>query len=56
MIEHQAQQVRELAMKMMEVNPRARKAALKKRLVETLIRRGHTKKRAQQLVKENWGK
>lgn len=32
------------------------KAELKKQLVQTLIRRGHTRKRAQQLVKENWGK
>lgn len=32
------------------------KSQLKNQLVQTLLRRGHTRKRAQQLVKENWGK
>lgn len=32
------------------------KAELKKQLVKTLMRQGHTRASAQQLVKESWGK
>lgn len=38
------------------MNPKAGKAELKKQLVKTLVRAGHTRQRAIQLVKENWGK
>lgn len=38
------------------MNPKAGKAQLKKQLVKTLVRSGHTRARAIQLVKENWGK
>lgn len=38
------------------MSPKAGKAELKKQLVKTLVRSGHTRQRAQQLVKENWGK
>lgn len=55
MIEHQ-KQMNDNEIARMIRNSKGGKAELKKQLVQTLISRGHTKKRAQQLVKENWCK
>jgi len=42
--------------KAISMNPKAGKAELKKQLVKTLVRSGHTRARAIRLVKENWGR
>ncbi len=56
MIEHQKASIDAEIAKCIGMNPKAGKAQLKKQLVKTLVRAGHTRARAIQLVKENWGK
>ena len=55
-VEHQKNSIDAAIAKCIGMNPKAGKAELKKQLVKTLVRSGHTRARAQQLVKENWGK
>lgn len=56
MIEHQKASIDAAIARTLRMSPKAGKAELKKQLVKTLVRSGHTRQRAQQLVKENWGK
>lgn len=56
MIDTQKQLIDDSIASVIGKNPKAGKALLKKHLVKTLERAGHTRARAQQLVKENWGK
>lgn len=55
-VEHQKDSIDAEIAKCIGMNPKAGKAQLKKQLVKTLVRAGHTRARAIQLVKENWGK
>lgn len=56
MIEHQKASIDAEIAKCLMLGTKEGKAKLKQQLVKTLVRAGHTRARAQQLVKENWGK